>query len=584
MKKNILIAVIGVLVSHIGYAQMFASLKKTGDELYNRGDYYAAAQYYEEYLTGKKTEKTASTEPYNVEKQQAQAVKKPNEEVYYKLAESYRHLNNYAEAVKWYSLSLQADPLAKYWYGVSLRANGKYDEAMKQLQEFIVVYKGDDAYKEKAKRELDNINFIREQAGVSKKIVVDKFSGEVNGTGANYAASFAGDIILFTSTRPDSVGKKKVFNNQLYIAKETDGKWGNIEKIVLKAKQEQYGAASFSPGGNTLFFTAWSMSKEGKKQSYIYVTERKGDEWSEPLQLNENINEPGSSARQPFVTADGRYLFFASDKKGGVGGFDIWYAPLSGTTTGKSINAGKEVNTKDNEEAPFYHDKSKTLVFASNGRIGMGGYDLYSSKGIIGKDWEEAVNMGEPVNSIKDDLYFIVRQDKELFEKAVFSSDRSSACCLELFTANALVADTVITEVAAVDTVAPPVKEPEVVVKDNKLVLEHVYFGFNKADILEESYGQLDIIVDYLESHPDIKVEIGAHTDGVGSASYNLKLSEARAKACVRYIVSKGIDPSRLIAKGYGECCPVEAETMPGGKDIPEARKKNRRVEMKIVE
>jgi OOP family OmpA-OmpF porin len=124
---------------------------------------------------------------------------------------------------------------------------------------------------------------------------------------------------------------------------------------------------------------------------------------------------------------------------GGMGKKDIWAIGLdaAGNPTGTASNL-KSINSAGDDEAPFYHLASKTLVFASNGRVGMGGYDLYSAKGDITGTMKEPVNMGYPVNSIKDDIYYLSTDAKSVWNNAYLSSDRASECCLELFAFNKL--------------------------------------------------------------------------------------------------------------------------------------------------
>ena len=171
----------------------------------------------------------------------------------------------------------------------------------------------------------------------------------------------------------------------------------------------------------------------------------------------------------------------------------------------------------------------------------------------------------------------------------MISSDRSSACCLELFAVSkaAPVAPPVMETKPVAPVVAEPVEETpkvEIVVENNRAMLQHVLFELDSYELDEKGRTQLDAVVEYLVKHPALKVEFGAHTDGTGTKAHNLKLSQQRAEACVSYLASKGIEKTRMVAKGYGACCPVQTETTPDGKDIPEAREVNRRMEMKIIE
>jgi OOP family OmpA-OmpF porin len=300
--------------------------------------------------------------------------------------------------------------------------------ALEQLETFLLKYPIYDQYSEQVHQELDICLFIRKQLNnPASDIHVEKLNGSINKEGANYAACWMNNTtMVFTSTRSDA----KTHSNALYKAALQNNGFSEAEKMRLPVLQnKQTGAASFTTDGNRMYFTGWLVNEAGKKQSAIYCSERKGDNWSEPVL----IDNADYNARQPQVTADGKYLLFASDRPGGVGGYDIWYAELDNNgRVGAITNMGPAINTAADEEAPFYHATSNTLVFASKGRIGMGGFDLFASTGSFSTSWSAGVNMGYPVNSVKDDTYFISR-GAGLLEDAIISSDRSSACCLELF-------------------------------------------------------------------------------------------------------------------------------------------------------
>jgi outer membrane protein OmpA-like peptidoglycan-associated protein len=279
----------------------------------------------------------------------------------------------------------------------------------------------------------------------------------------------------------------------------------------------------------------------------------------------------------------------------------------------------------------------------------MGGYDFFYSKGTP-NNWGEPVNFGYPVNSVKDDIYFVSRSgSKNILEDAYLSSDRFSECCLELFSlhkqkplkqvsglvlncenqqplggvsvqvidaANNTVLSNQTTDanghysftvedfksmktVATSDgyitntlAIATPANEDAESLTNPALclnpvpkaiVLENVYYDYNKASLKPESHLSLDKLVEMLQQNPQMVIELGAHTDNVGSEKYNLKLSEARAQSVVTYLISKGIDASRLKAKGYGSTQPIAPNTNEDGSDNPEGRQKNRRTEFKVL-
>src|SRR5262249_5542540 len=121
-------------------------------------------------------------------------------------------------------------------------------------------------------------------------------------------------------------------------------------------------------------------------------------------------------------------------------------------------------------------------------------------------------------------------------------------------------------------------------VKDIAFVLKNIYFGYDSSDIRPTSARELDKLVDLLNDNPEIKIEMGSHTDSVASEDYNIALSQRRAESTVNYLIRKGIAPDRLKAKGYGESRPIARNTNPDGTDNPEGRQRNRRTEFKILE
>jgi OOP family OmpA-OmpF porin len=440
--RNSLAIIFLIASSASSYSQYVQDYKKSADAYYAKGDYYSAAVYYEKFLGGGDKSKGGSTEPYTIQKKSAAtaAAAKNNdnyEEIAYRIAESYRSLNDHSRSEKWYAEAVKFDkakyPNAAYWYGVTLRANGKYAEAQQQLETYLQSGKKD--FTEQAKLELADVKFIQDQLNRKDASLynVSKYGAGVNTQGANYAASWNGNTMFFTSTRPDSAlltnKKKSPYVNALYISEG-----GSAEKATVPAASNmEQGVAALSPDGNRIYLTRW-ISKQGQNAASIYMSQKTNGAWSEPVKMGAEINVEEYNSQQPYVSPDGKYLLFASNRPGGSGKFDLWYAPLNANgEAGKAVNFGKSINTKEDDQAPFYHQSSGNLVFASKGRIGMGGYDLYQSKGTIGGSWQEPQNLGAPVNSNKDDIYFTAKGASQLLKDASFSSDRSSACCLELF-------------------------------------------------------------------------------------------------------------------------------------------------------
>jgi outer membrane protein OmpA-like peptidoglycan-associated protein len=663
MKKIIAIGIIHCCLA-TAQAQFTYDYLRAADNYYKKADYYSAAQYYEKYL-GTAAQKM-KTEDYNPYTAAAAPVKKNNapvssrQQALYRVAESYRLLHDHTKAAQYYEQSVSSNatefPLARYYYAEELRALANYEEAEKQFNLFLDGHTADDKYTESARKELMSLRFIQTQLRKKdlKLYNVQKAAEPLNVEGANYAPSWLNDnTLLFTSTRIEE-GRSQGHINRVYTSTVVDGTPANIQLLGLpQAAALHQGVTSLTPDGNTLFLTRWTITG-GKKLSSIYSSRKTGKGWSEPVLLDSLINAAGSSTQQPFVMPGGKYLLYASDRAGGFGGFDLWYAELD--ETGKPVrtaNLGDVVNSVYDEQAPYYHAASNTLVFSGNGRVGMGGYDFFYSKGNIGS-WTAPVNFGYPVNSVKDDIYFVSRGSaRNILEDVWLSSDRAATCCLELFylkkiqpkkqvmgqvvscddktplagvtvriidtlqhkvvytqTTNAqggyaftldefqpLKAEATISGYtggslsfeAPVDAETDELMNPaiclvkEVLPVETPIVMENVYYDFDKATLKPESYASLDKLVDLLNAHPDINIELSAHTDNLGSERYNLRLSEARAKSCVAYLISKGIDKNRLQAKGYGSSMPVAPNRHDDGTDNPEGRQQNRRTEFKVL-
>lgn len=443
MKK--IITALFVLFVYNASAQFTYDYLRAADGYFKKGDYYSAAQYYEKYLgnpSGKDRQNGVS--PYAVQTSSSKKASGPvssKQQAVYNLAESYRLLNFPAKAEPAYQQALSFDktqfPLAGFHYATTLRALAKYEEAEKAFSDFLAAYPNKDTYSEMATRELDNLVYI--QAQLRKKDIalytLNKAGEGLNAKGASYAPVwYNSNTILFTSTRPDdTTASKATYTNRLFRAAYSNGTATDITKAGLpETPGFHQGVTTITPDGNTMFLTRWEI-KGTAKSSALYISRKDGESWTAPVALDA-ANVAGFNTQQPFVLPGGKKLIFASNRPGGYGGTDLYIADLSaGGDVSGITNMGDGINTKYDEQAPYYHQPSGTLVFSTNGRTGMGGYDFFYAKGTPG-NWKTPVNFGYPVNSIKDDIYFASRGDaSNILGDVLLSSDRSAECCLELF-------------------------------------------------------------------------------------------------------------------------------------------------------
>jgi outer membrane protein OmpA-like peptidoglycan-associated protein/Tol biopolymer transport system component len=420
-------------------AQFSYDYLKAADNYFSKADYASSAAYYEKYLKGGKGSQE-EYDPYTAKATKKAVVPVSRQKAVYQLAESYRLLKDYAKAAPLYQQLSENNtaqyPLVNYQYATCLRALGKYAAAEKALTDFLTTYTAKDNYSEQARREAGNLRFIQEQLQKKEVALYSVHAISAGKEGASYApVRMNSNTLLFTATWPDSSAPaNKTHTNRLYQATYEQGALAGIARASLPANPLHEGAAAVSADGNTLYLTKWAVSN-GRKTAAIYVSKKaENGSWSNPAALDTMINRSGYSAQQPFIMPDGKHLLYASDREGGFGGFDLWRAELD--ATGKPVavvNLGNTINSTSNEQAPYFHTGSSTLVFASDGRTGMGGYDLFYSKDNAGS-WKQPENFGYPVNSVKDDMYFTsYGTGNNILENVVLSSDRSAVCCLELF-------------------------------------------------------------------------------------------------------------------------------------------------------
>jgi OmpA-OmpF porin, OOP family len=431
---------------------------RRGEKLFQAGSYEDAAQYFERYLSVGKGGRSHGI-PLAVEKKvRTKTNRDPRQEAVYDLAECYRREHDYVRSEPLYKKACgfrrAAFPQARYWYGVVLRANGRYGDAIVALDQFEKEYNDMGPVLIDADRELASLKFIQAQLAARSNgfRLARQMGGEAGMTSA-YAASVRNrDTVVFTGIHGGSYagplartmqagmtsgGTAAGFRNDLYESVPLDKDSALLADARMLNMGDSgglhNGLATFSADGRRMLFTRWTKVN-GVTRSAIWMSNRTDTGWSAARPFTE-VNAEGYNTTQPFLTIDGRYLLFASDRPGGLGGYDLWYARLDTafavlTTT----NLGDKINTPGDEQSPFYHANSRTLVFASNGRVGMGGFDIYFSKGNADLSyWAAPIDPGMPLNSSRDDLYYVSTDEDNVWNTGWLSSDRETNCCLALY-------------------------------------------------------------------------------------------------------------------------------------------------------
>ena len=589
-----------------------------------------------------------------------------NAELNAKIGDCYMHSSDKSKATHYfktaYKLSKDLDGYYYFMMAKSFHFNNEFDEAIKY-------YKLSKTKKSKIDTEIPTKSDKKiKECGYAKKLVsapinveIKSLSEAINSENEEYVPVITADEseIFFTSRRPNTTGGATDPNiadyyEDIYYSTLENGKWTDAKNMGNPVNSKSHDATvGLSLDGQKLF-----LYRDNKKGiGNIYVSEKKGNDWSEPTELPEPINSK-SQETSACYSPDGNTIYFVSNRPNGKGGKDIYKATKNSEGNwGEAENLGSIINTSEDEDAIFLHPDGKTLYFSSRGHNTMGGHDIFKSvynKGM----WSKPENLGYPINSADDDVCFVLtasgeygyytsiktegkgkrdiyrvafldeinkpkltllkgtvtdrKTGKPLFSKielynntddtlvGTFESNSATGKFMVSLPAGKDYGISVkskgylfysdnfkISDDAAFQVVEKHIKLDKLEV-GKKVVLNNIFYDYNKATLRESSANELNKVIELLNANPKMKIEFSAHTDSRGSDAYNKNLSQQRAQSCMDYLVEKGIAKDRLIAKGYGETqlivTDTEIEKMTSEVAKEEAHQKNRRTEFKIIE
>jgi tetratricopeptide (TPR) repeat protein len=360
-----------------------------------------------------------------------------NTEVAFYLAESYRKIRNYKKADKYYRKVLRYEkekyPLAYFWEGVVKKHRGDYKRAAIFFKKFYRKFKNypDKFYITKAKYEKEICDRLKQQGYVQidSSLSIKRMSPPINlKEYSDYLAQEINDsIFLFSSYRP-------VIDSIIFPVSLWQICCGNLNKpdTLFLADSTHYPNFYYDKTDSTLYVTICPFTgkcKIGKVKYYEgEILERK------IKMLPSVINMPGTNSTQPYVCKidNTKYLFFASDREGGKGKYDIWYAKIINGEFYDVTNAGDKINSPDDEICPYYDTLTSTLYFSSRWHESLGGFDIFSSYGKPG-NWSEPVNPGKPLNSTYDDVFFTISQKSAYFSSNRPENPKEYMCCNDIF-------------------------------------------------------------------------------------------------------------------------------------------------------
>ncbi len=375
-----------------------------GDTCFAHANFYGAHQAYEKAL---------------------EYVDNPN--IAFKCAEACRGYQNYPDAEKYYRIAISKDSvtfhLANYWFAEMLKLQGKYDSAKIQYEAHCKLNKSkNDYYTKKAKEEVDvltkQIQKVGESVGLEAIRIEDK---DVNSMYAEYAPCQYNDtLFFFGGIRPlDAKLADTSFIYANYMTKvmqatrHSDSSWSDIKEVKsLSDENAHVNNLSFTKDGRKAYFSKCIgydcaiYSADFNPSTVVFSNITK-------LPAPINMSQTSNTTPQIAYTPEGDYLFFASNRKGTKGGYDIWYSKKeSDGSWGAVQNCSKNVNTIGDEVSPFFDSRDSILYFSSEWHTSLGGFDIFSSKGDINNGrWSPAVNIGTPINSSYNDLYYAYSRD-----------------------------------------------------------------------------------------------------------------------------------------------------------------------------
>lgn len=388
----------------------------------------------------------------------------------------------------------------------------------------------------------------------------------------------------------------------------------NFFAYALNGKGNEAGIA-FSPNAKIAYIT---KSDENNTNNYqLYKFDFDGiNSWINEVAVD--FNSTSYSIENPFVTSDGTKMYFASNMPGGYGGFDIYVADIN--EKGLPINPknlGSNFNTAKDEKFPYVTPTQKQIYFSSNGHVGYGNYDVFVSN-IKSTRFTTPINLGKTINTLQDEVAFILASenkgyvssnkmsdtsfdiykfelqktpnilqgivynkeskmplhnasvkllDEDNREVATLTSDANGKFQFDVeptdrYTITANKEGFVDYELPITTSIGNSISNIELTSKKTEttnktIALETIYFDFNKYKIKSESTISLDKIAAFLAENSEMKITINAHTDSKGTEMVNLTLSNKRANAVKNYLLSKGIESTRIETTGYGETKPL---------------------------
>lgn len=587
------------------------------------------------------------------------------------IAEAYMKANKNKESIEWAKKAYEWNnrkPELFYNYIDRLRVNSDYATCITQLEKFA---KQRPSEKPTIDKLIERYKTFQEWQKEGSRYAIERLDS-ISTIRNEYAmVPIAKDEFIFTSDRVASTGDEKYgwtgekFSD-FYTTQLIDGAYTKPKKFsdIINSPGHE-GTCTFNKNRTEMIF-ARTVVIGDKEDNFtqLYVSKKGGDGiWEAPVRLALFGEDTAQNVGQPFLTEDGKSLFFSSDAQGGYGGKDLYVSSRNADGWSQPRNLGPNINSEKDEVFPFLR-KDGIFFFSSNGHDGMGGLDIFYAQK-TGWKFSRPTNLQCPMNSGADDfaVFFSSFQDKDLPDtlmgKGYFSSNRGggrggdelfyfelkhetkyrldgfvygavenkptlSGAIVQLFEMENGMAFPVASDTADAmgqysfaiqknkdykinataktffakseyissrnlpqnfDALVTLNKDLTLVkiVKNKLIEVPNIFYDLDKSDIRPDAAAVLDsVVLPMLVENPELKFELGSHTDAQGDDEYNQRLSQDRADKVVAYLIEKGISPDRLLSKGYGETQIIN-RCKNGVQCSDEEHQQNRRTTFKVL-
>ncbi|MDQ3193115.1 MAG: hypothetical protein M3Q58_16145 [Bacteroidota bacterium] len=397
MKKHILILTLLVFAFQILFSQQinkdYVRQKRSADTFYDFNDFKKALEIYKELFI----------------------IAPQSSELNFKIGVCLFYMSNEkTEAIPYFETAAKIDQTDAFYYlGNLYHLESNFERALSAYNQ----YRNQKGEKSFLDQEIDRqiiitrnaIDLVRNPVNVK----IENLGSVINSSNSDYAPVISADgtVLIFTSRREGSTGvlldPYGEYFEDIYISKKIDDKWTEPKGISQNINTSGHDASvALSADGEKLFIYRTNQSLTGGD---LYESTFDGNDWTQPVKLGSDINTEEGWEPSASISADSETLYFSSNRPGGFGGKDIYrVVKLPNGEWSKAVNLGPTVNSSYDDDAPFIHPDGKTLYFSSKGHNTMGGYDIFKTvKGEQG-DWSNPENLGYPINSIADDIYFVL--------------------------------------------------------------------------------------------------------------------------------------------------------------------------------